>query len=410
MDRRSAHRVRAVRDVAEYRAALGGIGHYFGWSPTEEDAERFVRLIPIERMHAAFDGDAIVSGAGATPLLLTIPGGLVPCAGVTVVGVLPSHRRRGLLRRMMELQLRDIRERGELLAALWASEETIYGRFGYGMAALAHTLDFAKDSVRIRPELARAGEVRLVPLDAAMKLLPKLYNGVARRSVGFPSRSTPWWETRTLRDDPESRFGAGPLNCALYEREGQVAGYTLYRIAQEGSTPDEWTKTVKVLEMVAADDVAGRELWRFVLDIDWIDRVLMLNSAVDDPIFQLVDHPNKLRARVLDGLWLRVIDVQGALAARSYATDGRVTLEIAVDPTFPDNVGTWTIDGGSVRRSSRRPDVRLDVQALGSLLLGGFSFAQFARSELLEEAARGGLARADALFRADRAPFCPEVF
>lgn len=410
MEPRSKPRVRAVRELTEYRAALGGIGHYFGWSPTEEDAERFARLIPIERMHAAFDGDAIVSGAGATSFLLTIPGGRVPCAGVTVVGVLPSHRRRGLLRRMMELQLRDIRERGETLAALWASEETIYGRFGYGMATLVHTLDFAKDSLRIRTELARVGTVRLVALDAAMKLLPKVYDRVARRSVGFPSRSTPWWETRSLRDDPERRFGAGPLNCAVYERDGRVSGYTLYRIAQDGSTPDEWSKTVKVSEMVAADDVAGRELWRFLLDIDWIDRILMMDNAVDDPIFQLVDHPNKLRARVFDGLWLRVVDVQAALAARSYATDGRVTLEVTADPTFPDNVGTWTVEGGSVRRSSRRPDVRLDVQALGSLLLGGFSFAQFARSELLEESARGGLARADALFRVERAPFCPEVF
>jgi predicted acetyltransferase len=105
-----------------------------------------------------------------------------------------------------------------------------------------------------------------------------------------------------------------------------------------------------------------------------------------------------------------VIDVPAALAARRYSVDGRLTVEVTADPTFSDNVGTWTIDGGIVRRSTRRPDVRLDVQALASVLLGGFSFVQLARGGLLEEGARGGLARADSLFRVDRAPFCPEVF
>ena len=117
-----AYRVRTVRDAEELRSALGGIGHYFGWVPTEEDAEQFGRVLPHDRMYAALDGDAIVAGAGSFPLELTLPAGPVPCAGVTVVGVLPSHRRRGLLRRMMDVQLRDVRERDEPLAALWASE------------------------------------------------------------------------------------------------------------------------------------------------------------------------------------------------------------------------------------------------------------------------------------------------
>ncbi len=404
------YRVRPVRDLGEFRAAISGIGHYFAWQPTEEDAERFSRLLPFERMHAVFDGPTIVGGAGAVPFTLTIPGGPVPCAGVTVVGVLPSHRRRGLLRRMMELQLRDIRERGEPLAALWASEEGIYGRFGYGMAALSLLLDVEQTAVRIRGDLPRDGSLRLVDLDEAAKVCSKLYDRVARVTTGFISRSPAWWEVRTLRDDPERRRGAGPLNCALFEREGRPAGYALYRIAQDGSGPDDWKKIVKVMEVVAIDDRASRELWRFLLEIDWIDRVSLLDTAVDDPLLLQVDRLNKLGPKLFDGLWLRLVDVPGALAARRYATDGRVTLEVTADPTFPDNIATWTIDGGTVRRSSRRPDVKLSVQALASAMLGGFSFTQLARAELLQEVSRGGLARADALFRVDRAPFCPEVF
>src|SRR6478736_8021381 len=170
-----AYRVRAVRDLAEYRAALGVIGHYFGWVPSEEDAERFSSRLPWERMHAVFDAGRIVAGAGAYGLELTLPGGPTRCAGVTVVGVLPSHRRRGLLRRMMELQLRDVYERGEPIAALWASEETIYGRFGYGLASISHNVDAERRSVAVRSDLPRNGSIRLVASDEALRTFPRLY-------------------------------------------------------------------------------------------------------------------------------------------------------------------------------------------------------------------------------------------
>lgn len=405
-----AYRVRAVRNPEEYRAAVGAIGHYFGWLPTAEDAERFGSLLPHERMHAVFDDGRIVAGAGAYALELTLPGGPTPCAGVTVVGVLPSHRRRGLLRRMMEMQLREVRERDEPVAALWASEETIYGRFGYGLASLAMNLGVRRRGVRIRPELPRVGTVRLVENDEALRVLPGLYDRIRKRTPGFVSRSRGWWEIRSLGDRPENRRGAGPLVRALYEREGRPAGWALYRIAQEGSTFEDWQKTVKVVEVQGIDDEARRELWRFLLEIDWTDHVAVSGLAVDDTVLLDVDRLNELRARVFDGLWVRPVEVGGALAARGVGGDGRVTLEVTSDPHFHDNVGTWTVEDGRVRRTSRRPDVRLDVQALGMTMLGGFTFAQLARAGRAEEGARGGLTRADALFRVGRAPWCPEIF
>jgi predicted acetyltransferase len=405
-----AYRVRAVRDAEEYRAALGGFGHYFGWVPSEEDAERFGSLLPHERMHAVFDDGRIVAGAGAYPLELTLPGGPSRCAGVTVVGVLPSHRRRGLLRRMMNVQLRDAREREEPIAALWASEETIYGRFGYGLASLCMNLGVRRRNVRIRLDTEREGSVRLIENDEALRVLPAVYDRLRKRTPGLLSRSRGWWEIRKLSDRPELRRGAGPLVRALYERNGRPAGWALYRIAQEGSTFEDWTKTVKVAELQGVDDAARRELWRFLLEIDWTDAVAVDGLAVDDPVLLLVDRLNELRARVFDGLWVRVVEVGAALEARGVSGDGRATIEVTSDPHFPDNVGTWTVDGNRVRRSSRRPDVRLDVQGLGATLLGGFTFAQLARAGRAEEGARGGLARADALFRAERAPWCPEIF
>ena len=405
-----AFRVRPVRDLDEYRAAVGVIGHYFGWVLGEEEAERFSSRLPQERMHAVFEDGRVVAGAGAYGLELTLPGGPTPCAGVTVVGVLPSHRRRGLLRRMMELQLRDVREREEPIAALWASEETIYGRFGYGLASLSLNLGIRRRSVRIRSDLQPEGSVRLIETDEALGVLPRLYDRIRKRSPGFVSRSRDWWADRTLGDRPDSRRGAGPLVRALYERDGRPAGWALYRIAMDGQTFEEWKKTVRVAEVHGVDDVARREVWRFLLGIDWTDEITIAGLAVDDSVLLVVDRPNELRPRVFDGLWVRPVEVGGALAARGVSGDGRVTLEVTADPHFPDNVGTWTVEGDRVRRTSRRPDVRLDVQGLGMTMLGGFTFAQLARAGRAEEGARGGLARADALFRAERAPWCPEIF
>ena len=162
--------------------------------------------------------------------------------------------------------------------------------------------------------------------------------------------------------------------------------------------------------MQGIDEAARRDIWRFLLEIDWTDVVRAEQLAVDDALPLLVDRVNKLGLRVYDGLWVRPVKVGAALAARGVDGGGRVTLEITSDPQFADNVGRWAVEDGSAKRTSRRADVRTDVQGLGAALLGGFTFSELARAGRAEEAARGGLARADALFRAERAPWCPEIF
>jgi predicted acetyltransferase len=403
-------RIRTVRDFEEQAAALSAIGHYFGWQPTPEDAERFGPLLPLDRVHAVFDGDEIVAGAGVFPFRLTVPGGALPCAGVTVVGVLPSHRRRGLLRRMMDAQLRDVRERGESIAALWASEETIYGRFGYGLASISHNIDAERRSVAVRRGLPRTGSMRLVSHDEALRTFPRLYERVGRSRPGMIVRTRDWWSIRRLDDRPEARRGGGPLVRALLERDGRPVGYALYRLVQEGSTPEAWTKTIRVVEALGLDDAATWDVWRFLLQIDWTDRVAAYHLPVDHPLPLLVDRINKLRLSVWDALWLRVVDVPAALSGRTYAPSGPVTVEVTSDPHFPENVGRWTIEGGEVRRSRLRPDVRVAVDGLGSAFLGGIPFAQLVHAGRAEEAARGGIGRADAAFRASAAPWCAEIF
>jgi predicted acetyltransferase len=403
-----AIRLRTVRDLEEYMSATAPIIHYFGDERDPERSERFSRQLPFDRMHAAFADGEIIAGAGVIPFELTVPGGPVACAGVTVVGVLPTHRRRGLLTRLMRAQLEDIRGRGEPLAALWASEETIYGRYGYGLASLDAMMRATRVHAELRPELPHAGAVRLVGHDEALREFPRIYERLRRKTVGFLSRSRARWDGRLL-DDPARRRGGGVLNHALLELEGRAAGYALYRI-RPGFEDATNTSQVEVIEAFGDSPTATRELWRFLLGIDWIQEIHCDALAVDHPLLLLVQRPNKLNWKVFDGLWLRLVDVPAALSARGYAADGRVTLEVRADPVFPDNEGTWTVDGGDARRTTRRPDVRLDVQSLAAAYLGGFSFLDLARAGRIEEVARGGLARADTLFRVGAKPWCPEIF
>jgi predicted acetyltransferase len=355
-----------------------------------------------------FENGRAVGGAGVYAFDLTIPGGHVRCGGVTAVGVHPTHRRRGLLRKMMTAQLEDMRQREEPVGALWASEDTIYGRYGYGQAS--HRLDMRapKAVTELRGDLPpREGVVRFVDTDEALRVFPRIYERSRRLTTGFTSRSRTWWESRTLGDRPEHRRGGGPLNHVLLELEGKPAAYALYRIAQSQT---EWKRTLRVIEAIGDDGAPMREIWRFLLGVDWMDEIQARLLSIDHPLRHFVARPRLLGLTVNDGLWVRIVDVPAALGARSYAADGRVTLEVVTDPYFRENVGVWTIADGRVRRSSRRPDVRLDIEMLGSVFLGGFSFDELARGERLEEAARGGLARADVMFRTARAPWSPEIF
>ena len=175
--------VRPCADQDEYARAIGAIGQYFNPPPGEEFFERWVRTLPHERMHAAFEDGQIVGGAGAFPFELSVPGGSLPCAGVTAVGIQPTHRRRGALRSLMDAQLRDVHERGEPIAALWASEETIYGRFGYGIASWAGQLTVQHEwDAFAEPARARRDDALRHARGGAQAVPARVRRGAARAS------------------------------------------------------------------------------------------------------------------------------------------------------------------------------------------------------------------------------------
>ena len=401
--------VRATSDLEEFKGAVGAISHYFGGGPDDERAERFSKVLPLERMHAAFDGDRIVGGAGAFPFQLTVPGGPIACAGVTVVGVLPTHRRRGVLTEMMRAQLEDVRERGEPIAALWASEEVIYRRYGYGLASFAGEIELAAGYSTLRQGPEPGASARLITLEEAKSQLPPVHDRVRLRTPGMFARSADWWELRNLADPPERRGGGGEKNALLLELAGEPAGYALYRVHamfDQGSAAGQ----LEVIEAVADGPVATRELWRVLLDMDWKARLTAHLLPIDHPLQHQLVYPRRMQMRIGDGLWVRLVDIGPALSGRAYGGEGPVVLEVA-DAFLPENAGRWRIEGGTAERTDEEADLALDVGELGCVYLGGFGFAELVRAGVVRELKEGGAARADAVFlTAAPKPWCPEIF
>jgi len=387
--------------------ALAPISHYFGsaGTPPADHMESVTRVLPEGRMLAALEGDAIVGGAGAFEFDLTIPGGPVPVSGVTVVGVLPTHRRRGVLRELMRAQLDGVNQRGEPLAILWASEAGIYPRFGYGLASFSGDIEVhCAHSAYARP-LEWGGRGRLVPLAEALEPVQDVYDRVAVETPGMLSRTREWWEARLLTDPEWRRSGRGEKACAVLELDGRPEAYALYRLnfSFEGNIS---TGVTEVVEAVGSSPAATAAIWRFLLDVDWMQRVKAELLPLDHPLLHLVAELNRLHFRVGDGIWVRLVDVGAALAARTYDGEGDVVIAVA-DAFCPWNDARFSLDGS---KTTAPPDLRLDVDALGSAYLGGFTVGQLARAGRVEELTPGAVERADALFRTDRAPWTPEIF
>ena len=225
---------------------------------------------------------------------------------------------------------------------------------------------------------------------------------------GIFSRSDNWWEYRVLADPPERREGGGPKRYAVIELDGKPDAYAIYR-HRPGWEQGSSVAKLEVLEALGATPQATAEIWRYLLDVDWTAHITAWLLPIDHPLFFLLATPRRMRYRAGDGLWVRLVDVGAALSARRYAADGRVVFEVA-DAFAEWNDGRWKLEGGECTSTNDDPDLRLDVTALGSVYLGGFTFAQLQSAFRVEELRTGAIAEADAMFRSTHAPWCPEIF
>ena len=410
--------------VDEYAGFRRVHSHAFNSGPpSPARAARALRQFEPERSLAAADatlpaGEELVGTTGAYSLRMTVPGAVLPVAGVTAVSVLPSHRRRGVLRSLMHRQLADIAARGEEpVAALWASETPIYGRYGYGRATSSAYFEFGRGEGGLdgRAPADPALTLRLVGPRAVTAELAKVYDAVLPGQPGFFARTDDWWD-RVLHDESLERQGPGPLRCLLAEDGSGVRGYAVYVVTERWNDatvlPD---CPLLIRELIAADPAAGAALWHNLLDRDLVTSVTAELRSADDPVlYQLLDQ-RRARMRVADGLWVRIIDLPAALTRRAYLCPVDVVLEVT-DSLLAGNAGRWRLRAAgqgldaSCERTGDPADVALDIRDLGAAYLGGTRLGSLAAAGLVRELRPGTLGRLSTAMTWDPAPWCPRIF
>jgi predicted acetyltransferase len=309
---------------------------------------------------------------------------------------------------MMRAQLDDVRSRGEPLATLFASEETIYGRYGYGLGSLNVQFEIDKAHNAFRPGVETVGRVRLVDAATAAKQLPAVYDAVRRVTPGVNERSAAWWEHRMLADPENFRFGGSPKHIAVLDVDGEPRAYAIYRLFVAFGDLGPETK-LRTIEVMGVDAEATASIWRYLLDVDWTKAVSAGLQPVDHPLLLLLARPNYSKPTLSDGLWVRLVDVGAALSSRTYANGDPVVFDVR-DEFGPWNEGRWRLADGRAERTDGPADLALDVSDLGSVYLGGFTFRDLRRAGRIEELRDGAVYLADSIFRTDGAPWCPEIF
>ena len=387
----------------------------FGGVPeAAEERELWRELTESDRFLGVWDGGACVGTAGAFSFRLTVPGGAsVPAAGVTMVGVAATHRRRGVLTSMMRRQLDDVRSWGEPLAVLTASEPDIYGRFGYGVATYA--LGAEIDTGRVRLSVpAGTDDVRLryaAPAEV-LDACEAVYAQLVPRRPGMLAR-LPKWERVGLLDPESEREGASPLQCVVAERGGRIVGYARYRV-KLGWGESGHDGTVLLEELAAPDPAVDAALWRFLFGIDLTSTLVARGRPVDDTWQYLVSDTRRCRPRLRDSLYLRPVEVGAALEARTYAAPVDVVLDVE-DAFCPWNTGRWRLSGdtkgAACERTTDAADLALSVRELGSAYLGGVSLAALGAAGRVRELRAGALTEASVAFgAAGPAPWLPHGF
>lgn len=386
--------------------------------PTVPDGEAEQRLpyVDLARTQGAFDAGRCVATYRSFAQELTVPGGArVTANAVSAVTVSPTHRRRGLLSRMIATDLAAARERGEALSTLIAAEYPIYGRYGYGPAAW--TTEWTVDVRRAgldprRPGPDDGGRVDLVTPDDIRKLGPGLHDRLRAVRHGMVSRDQRVWDVGTGAARLPGEPWTEPFYATYRAADGEVEGYVCY------ATDDTWEAkrplcSATVRDLIAVTPAAERALWHFVCSVDWMTTVTTGYRAPDDLLPLLLPDPRAARVTThADFLWVRILDVVRALEARAYAGSGTLVLEL-YDPAGPAG-GRFRLDvspeGASCAPSTASPDLIMDVRELGTLYLGDESAVRLAALGRVEESAPGAAAVADTLLRTSRRPWCPDVF
>ncbi len=407
--------MRPITD-GEFERLIRSAAGTFGEDVSPEAIDHDRRFFELERSLAVFDRGDIVASAGAFSFDLTLPGlATVPAAGVTWVTVRPTHRRQGILRRMMDRQLDDVAAAGEPIAVLIATEATIYGRFGYGIGTRCNVVEIRTEGLGLMPAPRAGGRVRLLEPDDARKVLPGLYDDHRRAQPGALTCNERWWDSY-ISDPEKLRDGYSSRYYAVHENEaGEADGYAAYRISWSSWSPERPGATLRLDRLHTAGPETDAALFDFLLGVDLIWNIELRARPVDDHLRWRLSNFRRYRVmRTNDWLWVRLVDLPAALAARTYSTDDTLTIDVT-DPFRPANSGVYRIDGGPEGATCERVDVGVDadlalpVDILGAAYLGGTALATLAAAGWVAGSPEA-VARADAMFRSVPAPFCDRDF
>ena len=407
------HTVRLLTDD-ELPAAAKLVGRQMLGSVTDEVADGWARLFRDQHnvTHGAFVGKDLVGSAAWFPTKLAFPGEPVAAAAVTAVSVLSNHRRRGHLRRLMDAELDHAADAGCAVAVLNAAEYPIYGRFGYGFATQACAIHLDTGAAHFRDEAT--GTITLVDPPELRPALQQMYEARWARTPGAILRVDGFWDHEAgLIGYPGRPFEPGKQRGALWHDDGgRLQGAIVYKV-EEVWTANRPAGVAEVEDLWGASPEAERELWRHLLTVDWVRTAKVSNRAVDDPLpFWLHDARVATFVDHSDSLWLRVLDVPAAFAARRSARDGSAVIEV-VDPAgFA--AGRWLVelgpDTGSAVTTTEPADLTVSASTLGATLLGGHTVARLAHAGLVEEGRPGGIARATTLLQTPTIPWSPVGF
>ena len=371
----------------------------FGRRATAEDAARARPAVEVDRALAAFDGEAIVGTTHALSVELTVPGGACPTALVDMVGVVPTHRRRGVLTRMMERQLSDIHERGEPLAALTASESVIYGRFGYGIVSMHEEWSIDKEHSALATRIEPRGRIRFVDGEDAKAPVLEVYLGVTSQRPGMVRYRPGSYET-FLAGGGHGQAG-GAVFRVVYEEEGRPLGYAKYRTGDD---------MLEVQELMGLTPAAWAALWGYCLGMDLTTGTTASRRPVDDPLLWMLADPARLQRSVMDRMWLRIVDVGPALERRRYAVEGRL-VTAGHGRVLPLERRRVRAGGRGGPRLVPADELGAGPGAVGgrpgSGVPWGCGFTTLARAGRVAERTPGALSVADAMFRTGLAPWAP---
>lgn len=387
-----------IRPIAEdeFETWMRAIESAFGGHVSPEDVQNERKVIDPARCLAAFDGDDIVGCASSVVFEMTVPGGTIPTVGITGVGVVPTHRRRGVNTALMRRQLDDIRDEGFAIAALFASEGSIYGRFGYGLATFEAFVDIETSRSAFVPGSEGDGRVRLLERDAAKDRYLSMFDESRLTRPGAMRMEPNWfdYEFAEKHSGEERKFF-----FAFHETGKDVDGVAVYTIKHNWSAVPQ--NEVELYALDALNSSAYAQMWRFVLDLDLVSKLTAWSRPADEPLLHLLREPRRLNLRLRDALWLRFLDIRRALSSRRYPREGRVVFDVR-DAFCPWNEGRYALESGAegttCEPTEDDADLLLTTNALAAVYLGGSTFSQLHRAGRVSEERTGAIGTADAMF------------